>query len=190
MNSVDRTAEIPALPNQAGLANVPGLRRLWLIEVRHVLRFIDPRTQPNALDGGWYLPDSGLTLTDNALIHDWRFSATRGGFEEKVLNSVQGIQYGQAIKLILPNDHPLTALAIERMVGRKWLAIYTDGNGLVRLVGTPAQPLRLEQTHNTTPNRRELTWTGNTRQPAYYLRETDTTLFRLLLAYQYDFSLY
>lgn len=189
MNSQDRTTAIPALPNQAGLANVPGLRRLWLIEARHVLHITDPRTVPGSLVAGWVLPGSAFSLTPDAVIHDWRFSSKRGRYEEKVTTTVQGIQYDQDIKLTLPRDAPETTLTVMRMTGRKWLAIYTDGNGLLRLVGTPKQPLRFAQALNLTNNSRELIWVGSTRNPSVFLSDSDATALSTFLAFRYDFEI-
>jgi hypothetical protein len=141
-----------------------------------------------ALDAGWYLPDQGLQLVDDAPIYDWLFSANRGGYEEKATNSVQGILYEQAVKLVLPKDNPDVRLALERMAGRKWLLIYTDANGLTRLVGTKRQPLRLQQQFSNGRNEHVLTWTGNTRLPALYLTDADALSLGALIAYQFDFS--
>lgn len=189
MNPLDRTTEIPALPNQGGQANVPGLRRLWLVEARHVVNFFDPRQVPGALYAGWVLPEGGLGLSDDALIHDWRFPTKRGTYEEKTVTSVQGIQYDQSIKLVLPKDARETTFALMQMSGRKWLAIYTDGNGLIRLVGTPKQPLRFGHSLTIGQNDRVLQWTCSTKLPSIYLNDADALALSAFLAYQSDFSL-
>jgi hypothetical protein len=188
MNTTDRTPVIPALPNQGGQANVPGLRRLWLLEARHVLQLIDPRQVPGATLAGWTLPEGGIVLQDDALIHDWLFSSSRGTYEEKSLTTVQGIGYDQLIKLVLPRDAPETTLALMQMTGRKWMAVYTDANGLIRLVGTPKQPLRFGHFLSIGQNERILTWTSVARLPAIYMNVADTLALSAFIDYQSDFS--
>ncbi|MCX6216379.1 hypothetical protein [Spirosoma sp.] len=189
MTPIDRTPDIPALPNHGGQANVPGLRRLWLIEARHVLAVVDPRTVPGILDVGWHLPSQGLNLTEDAIIYDWRFRSRQGSYEEKTTITVQGIVYGQSIKLVVPKDAPETTLACYRMGRRKWLAIYHDSNGLVRLVGTPNQPLRFDQQLTIGANERVLTFTGESKLPSLYITEADVLYLSALLGFESDFSL-
>lgn len=191
MNPVDRTTVIPALPNQAGRTNVPGLRRLWLIEARHLLGVTDPRTMPGFSLSSWTLPATGLQLAEDAAIQAFKFPADRAGHEQKASVGVAGVTYEQTLTLTIPRDHPVTALAMQRMAGRKWVAIYEDGNGERKLVGTLKQPLRFGWQLKTAPNAYQLTWTGSTKQPAYFF--DDEGLFTGLASadfstgFSYDF---
>lgn len=187
MMLTDRTTTIPALSKQGGQTNLPGIRRLWLIESRHVAKWVDPRQVAGATCAGWVVAENGFNLCADAVIYDWRFSASKGDYQEKVVTTVQGVQYEQAIKLSLPRANPNTALALMRMTGRKWLAIYTDGNGLVRLVGTPKQPLRFAHNLLIGRNEQQLAWQCSTRLPAIYLAEADARLLGSFLSYQSTF---
>ncbi len=188
MNPIDRTTDIPELPTPGGQANVPGLRRLGLVEARNVAGLTDPRKVPGAIDFGWFLSDQGLSLKDDAILYDWQFRSNQGSYEEKATTTVQGIVYSQSLKLVVPKDNPETTLACYRMGGRKWLAIYTDSNGLIRLVGTPKQSLRFDQQLTIGQNDRVLTFTADTKLPAIYLNAADALLLSALISYQSDFS--
>ncbi len=149
---------------------MPGLRQLWLIEARHLLGLTDPRTLPTDLTG-WTLPENGLQLSEDAQVINLRFLRDRSGYSQKATNSVHGIAYAQALVLEIPRDHAQTTLFVARMTGRKWVAVYQDGNGLYKLVGTPSQPLRFSAEFKAAPNGYMCSWTTDTRWPAYHLAE-------------------
>lgn len=166
MNPLNRVPAIPAIPKQSGQANVPGLRRLWLIEARHTLGVDDPRRTPGFAQNGWLLTPNGLALTEDAVLNALAFPADWGSYEQKGVTTVQGISYQQNLTLVLPKDHIQTTLAVQRMSGRQWILIYQDANGLRKVVGTAKQPLRFGSTLKSNPNQWVLTWTGETRLPA------------------------
>ncbi len=191
MNPTDRISEIPQLPTQGGQANVPGVRRLWLIETRHVLGVLDPRTTGGVMTS-WTLTPEGLNLAEDAVIHAFKFPADRGDFDQKSTTTVHGVVYAQSLVLDVPRDHSITALAAQRMTGRKWVAVYEDANGLRKLVGTTKQPLRFLAQQKTSPNGYAFSWMTETRQPAYFFN--DNGLLDLLVAdggtaeFSYGFS--
>ena len=189
MNPNDRISTIPALPNQNGTANVPGLRRLLLIETRHLLGLIDPRTVLGTLTAGWSLTPTGLQLSEDAIVQSLKFPSDRGDYNQKPKSSVHGVAYEQAISLTVPNDHPDTALVVQRMTRRKWVAIYQDANGHLKLIGTPKQPLRFLAQYDVSPSGYLFSWVGETRQPAYFF--CDNGLLDLVGAnadFSYGFS--
>lgn len=166
MNPLNRVPAIPAIPKQGGLANVPGLRRLWLIEARHTLGVDDPRRTPGFAQNGWLLTPGGLALTEDAVLNSLAFPADWGSYEQKGVNTVQGVSYQQSMTLVLPRDHIITTLAVQRMMGRKWILLYEDANGLRKVVGTKKQPLRFSATLKSSPNNWVFAWVGETRLPA------------------------
>ncbi|GAB3885977.1 hypothetical protein [Spirosoma agri] len=171
MNPQDRTTAIPALPNQGGQANVPGIRKLWLIEARHLLGVIDPRTVPLGLENGWTLRKNGLQLGEDAKIHVFSFPTDRGSYDQKASVTIQGVVYNQSLAMTVPNDHQLTALVMQRMTGRQWVAIYQDGNGNQKVVGTAKQPLRFLANYQASPSGYFFSWSCQTRQPAYFFSD-------------------
>lgn len=172
MTPVDRIPALPALPKLAGQANVPGLRKLWLIEARHVLGVTDPRTVPGNLTG-WTLPVGGLQLSEEAQIIALTCRAALATYTQRSVTSPQGIAYAQSISLTLPRDNAAASLFVARMVGRKWVIICEDANGLPKLVGTNDQPLRAETAFGTNPNSHNLNWSVTTRRPATVFTEFD-----------------
>lgn len=171
MNPVDQISVIPALPNQAGQANVPGLRRLWLIEARHLLGLIDPRTVPGYVGSNWLLTPTGLQIAEGARVQEFKFPANRADYSQKAIVTVHGVAFEQSITLVVPRDHMTTALAVQRMTGRKWVAIYQDANGQRKVVGTPKQPLNFLADFKTSPNAYLFSWATATKQPAYYFND-------------------
>lgn len=166
MNPLNRVPAIPVIPKQGGLANVPGLRRLWLVEARHVLGVDDPRKTPGFITDNWLLTPGGLALSEDAVLNALSFPSDWADYEQKATVGVPGVSYQQSLTLQLPHDHIQTTLAVQRMMGRKWILIYEDGNGLRKVVGTDKQPMRFLATLKTSPNAWLLNWTGETRQPA------------------------
>ena len=183
----DRSPDLPVLSTISQKANVPGIRRLWLVDVRQVVALTDPRTLPDGLCAGLVLPEGGLELQDDAVLYEFRFPADAGGFTQKSVVTVQGVSYHQTLTLSVPKDHPQTALAFERMAGRRWIAIYTDGNDLQKLVGTIRQPLRVTSELAVGVNRYTLSWSTETRHPAWFLAETDSLLLTAYFSTAYEF---
>lgn len=179
-----RTVAIPALPPIAGQANVPGLRKLWLIEARYVLGLTDPRRVPGGAAPGWLLPPGGLQLAEGTPIVSFAFPSGRGDYDQKQTSTVQGDEYQHQLTLSVPKDHPVTAQAFRLMTGRRWVAVYQDANGLVRVVGTPRQPLRFQV--GMRPTGYTLTWVCRTPQPAPHLLDAD--LFSMAADFTYGFS--
>lgn len=191
MNPTDRITVIPALSNQGGQANAPGLRRLWLIEVRYLLGMTDPRRVPGCIGTAWQLPPMGLQLSDSALIQEFRFPAERGIYIHKPTKTAAGVVYDHTLTLAVPRDHPTTALIVQRMTGREWVAIYEDANSQRKVIGRPKQPLRFLSDYTTTPNAYLFSWTGSTRQPAYFLNDDGLILGQngadFTFGFSYDF---
>lgn len=173
MNPLNRIPAIPAILKQGGLANVPGLRRLWLVEARHVLAVDDPRKIPGFITSNWLLTPEGLQLSEDAVLNALNFPTDWADYEQKAVVGVQGVSYQQSLTLRLPHDHIQTTLAVQRMMGRKWILIYEDANGLRKVVGTTKQPLRFLATLKTTPNAWLFSWVGETRQPAPLFNDKD-----------------
>ena len=190
MNPTDRINLIPPLPNMGGQANVPGLRRLWLIEARHVLGLVDPRTVAGAITSTWLLTPDGLQLSEDAVVQELKFPANRGDYEQKPLTTVQGIAYGQSIVLAVPRDNMTTALLVQRMTGRRWVAIYEDGNGQRKLIGTPKQPLSFLAQTKTSPNGYLFSWTTETKQPAYFFNDSDIFLTEADFSFGFSYDFY
>ncbi|RAI73304.1 hypothetical protein HMF3257_00610 [Spirosoma telluris] len=167
---------IPALPNQNGQANVPGFRKLWLIETRYILGMVDPRTIAGALADGWMLTATGLQIAEDAVIQAFKFPADRGEYSQKASVTIHGVSYAHSLSLMVPKDHPLVALVVQRMSGRKFVAVYQDANGLMKLVGSPKQPLRFLAEMKTSPNGYAFSWTTQTRHPAIFFTDPDLFL--------------
>lgn len=167
MTPVDRTTDIPALPKQAGQTNVPGIRRLWLVEDRHVLGVIDPRTQPGTLTS-WALPEGGLTLIDGEAFPYVALTcrAALGTYNQRTVATVQGVAYAQTVGITLPRYHPQTQLVLARLMGRRWVAVIQDANDLGHLISLPQYPLRFDIAFGANPSSFNLVGSTLTPQPA------------------------
>lgn len=163
----DLTSTIPALPSVGGQANVAGLRRLWLIETRHLLGFIEPRTLGGFISSNWLLAPLSLQLGEDTRIVSVKFPASRGSYNQKAIVGVQGVLYDQSLTFIAPRDHLTTTLFAQRVAGRKFVAIYEDANGLRKLIGTYKQPLRFTSELRTNPSAWSFSLSGQTKQPSF-----------------------
>jgi hypothetical protein len=83
-----------------------------------------------------------LVLNDPGNYADVWFLLDSAGFTEPQADDVQGDSYKTSLQLVVPQDAPDIAEAIARLTAvRYFVAGYTDGNGLSKLVGTPDHPL-------------------------------------------------
>ena len=115
-------------------------------------------------------PGSNLVLPIGLRVPD------SAGFEEPEADDAQGVYYKPQLQLVVLRDAPDRQEAIARLRAvRHFVAAYTDGNNLTKLVGTPAHPLRLTAGLETGKkpadrNGYPLVLAGLTRQPApFYL---------------------
>jgi hypothetical protein len=146
---------------------VAGLRRLWLIETRHLLGFIEPRTLGGFIASNWLLAPFSLQLGEDTRIVSVKFPASRGSYNQKAQVGVQGVLYDQNLTFIVPRDHPTTTLFAQRVAGRRFVAIYEDANGLRKLIGTYKQPLRFSSELRTNPSAWSFSLSCQTKQPSY-----------------------
>jgi len=116
----------------------------------------------------------GLRDPDNYA--DIWFQPDSAGFEEPEADDAQGVYYKPQLQLVVLRDAPDRQEAIARLRAvRHFVAAYTDGNNLTKLVGTPTHPLRLTAGLETGKkpadrNGYPLVLAGLTRQPApFYL---------------------
>ena len=181
MNS---TNNIPALSFTSVRSNLPGVRRLWLIDRREVVTVLDPRRLATLTDG-WLLGPGGLQLAETATVHAWQFRAGQGTYTETAQTSAQGDSYRQLLVLTLPGDVPMTTLAVQRMAGREWVGVMEDVQGQRRILGTERQPLRFSSSLTAAPNR-TLTFLADTLLPAPFLNDKD--IFSTDADFSYGFS--
>ena len=163
----DSISTIPALPNVGSQANVAGLRRLWLIETRHLLGFIEPRTLGGFISSNWLLAPFSLQLGEDTRIVSVKFPASRGSYNQKATVGIQCVLYDQSLTFIAPRDNYTATLFAQRVAGRKFVAIYEDANGLRKLIGTPKQPLRFTSELRTNPSAWSFSLSCQTKQPSY-----------------------
>lgn len=123
---------LPLLPNDC--PNVGGLLtlRVWpAANVRLPAAGGSSLAQvPDILDPGNYA--------------DIGFLPGTAGFEEPPAEDTgQGESYKPLLQLVVARDSPQLAEAVARLSQVRYVvAAYEDGNGLVKLVGTPQHPLR------------------------------------------------
>ncbi|MGI4870644.1 MAG: hypothetical protein ACRYFX_05630 [Janthinobacterium lividum] len=86
---------------------------------------------------------TAITLLDPQNYADIWFLPDSAGFEEPQGDDAQGDLYKPSLQLLVAKDAPDVAEAVARLTAVRYLvAAYADGNGLTKLVGTPANPLR------------------------------------------------
>lgn len=85
-----------------------------------------------------------LTLLDPGNYADIFFLPDSAGFDEAEDFDAAGPFYKAQLQLVVQRDAPDLQEAIRRLRAvRYFVAAYTNGNGLTKLVGTPDNPLRL-----------------------------------------------
>lgn len=173
--SQTRISDLPNLSPAAGQPNLTGVRRLWLIEARHVADIIDPATVPGDR-ASHILPEDALQLTAGAVVYFLSFSPRRCSYDEQEQASSQGVSYAGRIALTIPRDNPVTALVADRTSRRQWVAIFEDANDQVRVAGTVRQPLYVSHSFSTSAAERQLVFSTVTRYPAPFLSEADVAI--------------
>lgn len=126
----------PSVQPPCGL-NLPGLLGcLRVFPVGNVLSV--PPVQGSVHQGE-------LVLRDPGNYADLWFQAGTGQFEEPEDADGQGSFVEQKLSIVVPRDEPDVAAAIAAYRSlRYFVALFQDGNGYTKLVGTPTCPLRFE----------------------------------------------
>ncbi|GAB2954691.1 hypothetical protein GCM10027048_20240 [Hymenobacter coalescens] len=126
---------------------------------------------------------AGARLTQPVELHDLEnyadlfFPEKGAGFDEPQGEDDQGTFFTPKLQLGLPKDDPTVAEALWRLrqAGGRFLAVYQDGNGFTKLVGSPEYPMQLLDDFGTGQsggdrNAHQLTLSGRTPEPApFYL---------------------
>jgi hypothetical protein len=156
---------LPAIQPLCGL-NLPGLLGcLRVIPASNVLHV--PLVMGSVHQGE-------LVLRDPLNYADLWFQAGSGQFEESEDDDEQGPLYKQKLTIVTPRDEPDVAVAIAAYrAHRYFVALYQDGNGYTKLVGSPEWPLRFEAALSTGQrpgdrNGHTIVFAVNSPTPAYF----------------------
>lgn len=157
------------LPQIARLneSNIPGLDLVRLIDVNDVDWLMGAEevwrgASPGVLPVGGFVPKTGETWVD------FFFAPGTSSYNETMLKNVQGESWKHQIMMPIAFDSPRRAEAIRILSRGRWLALVMDGNEVVRLVGTKAQPLKLVSSVKGS-NGRNIELQCETYAQAYYL---------------------
>ncbi len=139
--------------------------------------------------------DVPLQLLDADNYADIWFPDDQAGFEEPEADDAQGPLYKPSLQLLVVRDAPDLQEAIDRLRAvRYFVAVYADGNGLTKLVGTPEHPLRFSAgletgKRPTDRNGYPLAFTGQTPRPApFYLTQEQVSVVPIRRAFSAGFS--
>lgn len=172
--------------------NVPGLDLVRLIDVRDVVGLIPPEIVFSGSADG-VLPVGGLVPASDAVWIDLWFAPGAASYSAIIGPSQHGPSVKHQLTLPIPIDSPDYGTTMRMLSKGRWMALVMDGNELVRLVGSPAQPLKLKQTTLSTSgkNNWQAELATETLRPAYYLTGwTEEEIYGNPADYSFDFSLY
>ncbi|WP_273210458.1 hypothetical protein [Runella zeae] len=179
--------QLPVLNN----SNVPGLDLIRLIDVREVAGLMSPETVWSGAAPGC-LPVGGFIPTVNAKWIELRFTAGMAHHTETLETSPQGEGWRQLLTVPIPIDSPERSLLTRILSRGRWLALRMDGNEVIRLIGTPAQPLKLKESVFTTStmNAWTLSLSCLTPRHSYYLSGwSEDQIYGNPADFNFDFSL-
>ena len=166
------SAAPPAVQPTCGL-NLPGLLGcLRVFPVGNVL------SVPPVLGS---VHQGEVVLRDPRNYADLWFQAGSGQYEEPEDEDGQGDFYKQKLSVLVPRDEPDVAAAIAAYRSlRYFVALYQDGNGYTKLVGSPASPLRFEAALSTGQrpgdrNAHTIVFAVNSPTPAYFYQHFPAT---------------
>lgn len=143
-------------------ANVGGLNLLRIIPAFNVLSI------PEAVA---HIVETDVTLENGQNFLDIFF--TTGGYSEGQQNTEHGEFFRQSLSVYVPKDAPDVAYFLQQLTGIRCIAIYQDGNGMAKLVGSLEAPLTFRsdldiQDRGNGQNGHKLTFTADSLNKAYF----------------------
>lgn len=171
--------------------NISGLDLIRLIDSRDIAGLLPPEIAFSGSSEG-VLPVGGLIPNAGAVWIDMWFEPGMAAYTGTLGQSVHGPSVKHQLTLPIPKDSPDYGMAMRMLSKGRWMALAMDGNELVKLVGTPQQPLKLKQATLTTIGKNM--WTAElvceTLRPAYYMTDWGLdALYGNPADYSFDFSL-
>lgn len=159
--------------------NLGGIHRLRVIPVRNIpvrnIRSMPAPSMATAWAGVYGLPAVyGLLPVLRDPEDQCEIWFANGAFTETMQEDANGEFYRQQIQVYAPKDSPEAAAATSALTGVRCVCVYTDGNGLVKLVGTDEHPLTFGSELDTgsdagDKNGLKLRFTGESVLPALLL---------------------
>lgn len=155
-------------------SNIPGLDLVRLIDVNDVESLMGAEevwrgSNPGVLPVGGFVPKLDETWVD------FYFSPGSSTHTETFSKNVHGPSWKQQIVMPIAFDSHRRAEAMRILSNGRWLAMIMDGNEIVRLVGTKAQPLKLVGSVKGSSGR-TIELACETYTQAYYLEGWDLDL--------------
>lgn len=172
-----------------GGSNASGLLRLKVVDTFDVLAFFDPKKfRDIALNmDGPILPSGAIVLKPGTNFQEIAFPASTATFSETLASDANGEVWNGQINVTVPKDSPTAAYAIQKLTGRRLIAVILDANGYTRLVGSPKTPLSTGLTSITEQNTIVLSTTTLGR--SYFLPGYEDAMIFGQADFSVDFSL-
>jgi hypothetical protein len=118
-----------------------GLSEVYLILNNNITGFPSYNPQYD-VTGKFQLSSTNITLAANSKAYRIRFSPETGGFQETMKEDARGTWFEKILKFDLPKDRPEVAWLKWRMRDRRYLVIYRDNNGLVKVIGDASKGMQ------------------------------------------------
>ena len=167
MNSIIGTASI------VGKSNASGLRKFRLICVSDV-KAIKPQLST------WSVPNGGIELLKPAVV-DMKFEAV-GFYDENLVPSEQGDAWSTLVELNIPKDFANRTLSMNSLRGKRFIGLSTDRNGVMKVLGSVKQPLRvLSCSWNVGTGSWNVKFGRLAKEPSFYAESVNVFLFNSVL---------
>lgn len=177
-----------------GEPNAGGIYRLRLIPSAQLSIILPDRYSrfPGLPD--MFIDSRAIFLNDDVDFVDVDVLPDYATYFENQLEEANGDYYDIGLQLTIPKDRPEVTAWIHRNRQMKWVALFQDRNGCIRLAGTQDQPLRmtvsssLGQAGARANNAKVLSLSARTIWPAIYLQSIDSAEIFATTEFDISFS--
>lgn len=169
LQSIDK--KLGLLDEGLNRLNVGGLLELYCIIPSDISSF---PTYNFSFDSTKEAKASGdIDLLADSEVYVFRFTPATGGFTEKMSEDIDGVYYEQLLSISIPKDHPALTWIKQTMRRRRFLFIYRDSNGLIKLLNKQNEGARVKfdlqiGNKSTDFNHTSISILRNSRTPAIF----------------------
>lgn len=127
----------PILPLEDCDSNAPGLTNIYVARVADIVSIPAP-------DANTHTISADIVLASGKQFFEFSFTEGTGKHMEAPEGELDARSWSESLQLYIPKDRERVTYIANNMLGGKYIAVRRDNNGLIKVVGSLTNPLRLQ----------------------------------------------